>query len=61
MDLHLIIMTRSTSTIQVMTAGHLQEECQHQEGTMPSLFFPTLKISNAPKYFKKIIRSKEVN
>ena len=49
MDHHLLIMTRSTSTTSAMTAGHLQEECQHQEGTMPSLYFPTLKIYAAPK------------
>ena len=46
---HILIMTTSSSTIPAMTAGHLQEECQHQEGTMPSLYFPTLKIYAAPK------------
>merc|ERR1711874_125985 len=53
MDHQRLHMTRSSSTTQSLTAGQWQEKCQHQDRAMPSLYFPPLEISAAPKYFFK--------
>ena len=53
MDQDGLFMTKSSSTTHPLTAGHWQEECRHQEQSMPSLYFPPLEISAAPKYFLK--------
>ena len=49
MEHQVLTMTKSSSTTLSVTAGHWQEQCLRQGGTMQLWYFPPLKISAAHK------------